>query len=215
MVLHGIPFFLEDSWLVTYPTGIYRYSSNEFFSGESRSLLHQKESINWLKNQSHITFCLHLKVSGRTTGRRSHYNPQLHTLSARKRKLDLTGANEMNRLYPNSRRESIKEDKYLNTLPRRGEDGGRSGLTKTKQKYVTRAGMEERKEGGLTAPKTRSRSTKNAVGMKKCCEIFFFFCSWDEKMDGDCKAKLAAGTVGFEAGVSLFTDPISDVGKCI
>ncbi|GFV97387.1 hypothetical protein TNCV_2038971 [Trichonephila clavipes] len=33
---------------------------------------------------------------------------------------------------------------------------------------------------------------------------------WDEKMDGDCKAKLAAGTVGFEAGVSLFTDPISD-----
>ncbi|GFX21201.1 uncharacterized protein TNCV_4367801 [Trichonephila clavipes] len=36
------------------------------------------------------------------------------------RKLDLTGASEMNRLYPNSRRESIKEDKYLNTLPRRG-----------------------------------------------------------------------------------------------
>ncbi|GFX78894.1 hypothetical protein TNCV_3911831 [Trichonephila clavipes] len=30
-------------------------------------------------------------------------------------------------------------------------------------------------------------------------------------MDGDCKAKLAAGTVGFEAGVSLFTDPISDI----
>ncbi|GFV16193.1 retrovirus-related Pol polyprotein from transposon 412 [Trichonephila clavipes] len=29
-------------------------------------------------------------------------------------------------------------------------------------------------------------------------------------MDGDCKAKLAAGTVGFEAGVSLFIDPISD-----
>ncbi|GFW88739.1 hypothetical protein TNCV_4972321 [Trichonephila clavipes] len=78
----------------------------------------------------------------------------------------------MNRLYLNSRRESIKEDKYLNTLPRRGEDGGRSGLTKTKE-------------------------------------------NWDEKMDGDCKAKLAAGTVGFEAGVSLFTDPNSDVGKCI
>ncbi|GFX63848.1 uncharacterized protein TNCV_5033171 [Trichonephila clavipes] len=95
----------------------------------------------------------------------------------------------MNRLYPNSRRESIKEDKYLNTLPRRGEDGGRSGLTKTKQTYVTRAGMEERKEGGAL------NSPKNA---------------WDEKMDGDCKAKLAAGTVGFEAGVSLFTDPNSD-----
>ncbi|GFW87240.1 hypothetical protein TNCV_5125921 [Trichonephila clavipes] len=38
---------------------------------------------------------------------------------------------------------------------------------------------------------------------------------WDEKMDGDSKAKLAVGTVGFEAGVSLFTDPISDVVKCI
>ncbi|GFW56967.1 hypothetical protein TNCV_3472511 [Trichonephila clavipes] len=56
----------------------------------------------------------------------------------------------MNRLYPNSRRESIKENKYLNTLPA-GEDGGRSGLTRTKLKHVTRAGMEERKEGGQNA----------------------------------------------------------------
>ncbi|GFY08717.1 hypothetical protein TNCV_5006301 [Trichonephila clavipes] len=33
-------------------------------------------------------------------------------------------------------------------------------------------------------------------------------------MDGDCKAKLAAGTVvEIEAGASLFTDPISDVYK--
>ncbi|GFX92604.1 hypothetical protein TNCV_3959421 [Trichonephila clavipes] len=108
----------------------------------------------------------------RTPGSNSDFavtpaNPNNH----RKRKLDLTGASEVNRLYPNSRRESIKEDKYLNTLPG-GEDGGRSGLTKTKQ-------------------------------------------NWDEKMDRDCKAKLAAGTVGFEAGVSLFTDPISDVVKCI
>ncbi|GFV24876.1 uncharacterized protein TNCV_883441 [Trichonephila clavipes] len=38
---------------------------------------------------------------------------------------------------------------------------------------------------------------------------------WDEKKDEDCKTKLAAGTVGFETGVSLFTDPISDVVKCI
>ncbi|GFX57387.1 hypothetical protein TNCV_3138061 [Trichonephila clavipes] len=38
-----------------------------------------------------------------------------------KRKLDLTGASEINRLYPNSRRESIKENKYLNTLPAGGE----------------------------------------------------------------------------------------------
>ncbi|GFU98385.1 hypothetical protein TNCV_385311 [Trichonephila clavipes] len=58
----------------------------------------------------------------------------MHPLN-RKRKLDLTGASEMNRLYPNSRRESINENKYLNTLPRRGEDGGRSGLTKTRQNW--------------------------------------------------------------------------------
>ncbi|GFY08568.1 uncharacterized protein TNCV_810011 [Trichonephila clavipes] len=50
----------------------------------------------------------------------------------RKRKLDLTGASEMNRLYPNSRRESGNENQYLKTLPRRGEDGGRSGQTKTR-----------------------------------------------------------------------------------
>ncbi|GFU63349.1 hypothetical protein TNCV_247191 [Trichonephila clavipes] len=52
-----------------------------------------------------------------------------------KRKLDLTGASEMNRLYPNSRRESSNENQYLNTLPRRGEDGGRSGQTKTRQNW--------------------------------------------------------------------------------
>ncbi|GFX06161.1 ig-like domain-containing protein [Trichonephila clavipes] len=53
----------------------------------------------------------------------------------RKRKLDLTGASEMNRLYPNSRRESGNENRYLNTLPRRGENGGRSGQTKTRQNW--------------------------------------------------------------------------------
>ncbi|GFX47474.1 hypothetical protein TNCV_618331 [Trichonephila clavipes] len=41
-------------------------------------------------------------------------------------------------------------------------------------------------------------------------------CKAGMKMDGDCKAKLADGTVvEFEAGASLFTDPISNVGKCI
>ncbi|GFX22054.1 hypothetical protein TNCV_540201 [Trichonephila clavipes] len=84
------------------------------------------------------------------------------------RKLDLTGASEMNRLYPNSRRESIKEDKYLNTLPRRG--GGwrkkRPNENETKVRHEGRNGGAQGR-GGLTAPKTRSRSTKNAVGMKK------------------------------------------------
>ncbi|GFW74031.1 hypothetical protein TNCV_545551 [Trichonephila clavipes] len=122
----------------------------------------------------------------------------------------------MNRLYPNSRRESIKEDKYLNTLPAGGEDGGRSGLTKTKQKYVTRAGMEERKEGGLNSPKNAfEEHQKRSRNEEMLRDFFFFFCSLDQKMDGDCKTKLAAGTVGFEAGVSLFTDPNSDVDKCI
>ncbi|GFS75979.1 transposon Tf2-9 polyprotein [Trichonephila clavipes] len=93
--------------------------------------------------------------------------------SKRKRKLDRTGASEMNRLYPNSRRESIEENKYLNTLPRRG--------------------------GGWR--KKRPNENETELGCK---------------MDGDCKAKLAAGTVvEIEAGGSLFTDPISDVGKCI
>ncbi|GFT36099.1 transposable element Tc3 transposase [Trichonephila clavipes] len=87
--------------------------------------------------------------------------------------IDLMGASEMNRLYPNSRRESIKEDKYLNTLPLRG--------------------------GGWRKKRPNENETKNL----------------DQEMDGDCKAKLAAGTVGFEAGVSLFTDPNSDVDKCI
>ncbi|GFS50374.1 hypothetical protein TNCV_1638651 [Trichonephila clavipes] len=85
-----------------------------------------------------------------------------------KRKLDLTGASDMNRLYPNSRRESIKEDKYLNTLPRRG--------------------------GGWRKKRPNENETK---------------LGW--KMNGDCKTKLAAGTVvEIEAGASLFTDPISD-----
>ncbi|GFW50734.1 hypothetical protein TNCV_2622791 [Trichonephila clavipes] len=128
-----------------------------------------------------------------------------------KRKLDWTGASEMNRLYPNSRRESINENKYLNTLPRRGEDGGRSGLTRTKLKYVTRAGMEEGKEGGLNNPKNAFEEHQKRSRNGECCGIFF--CSWDEKW---MEAKLAAGTVvEIEAGASLFTDPISDVGKCI
>ncbi|GFT06609.1 hypothetical protein TNCV_2855411 [Trichonephila clavipes] len=143
----------------------------------------------------------------------------------RKRKLDLTGASEMNRLYPNSRRESIKEDKYLNTLPRRG--GGwrkkRPNENETKVRQEGRNGGAQGR-GGLNSP-------KNAFEEYKSPSIYSEFRTLsreiakdiqahsrdqrDEKMDGDCKAKLAVGTVGFEAGVSLFTDPISDEVKCI
>ncbi|GFU88461.1 hypothetical protein TNCV_3354001 [Trichonephila clavipes] len=64
------------------------------------------------------------------------------TRSETKRKLDLTGASEMNRLYPNSRRESGNENQYLNTLPRR--DGGRRKKrpdeNETKIRYAGRNG---------------------------------------------------------------------------
>ncbi|GFU25171.1 eukaryotic translation initiation factor 4E-binding protein Mextli [Trichonephila clavipes] len=64
---------------------------------------------------------------------------------------------------------------------------------------MTRRRVENR-EGSLGYPRlVRPVFTKDSKRL-----------GWDEKMDGDCKAKLAAGTVGFEAGVSLFTDPISD-----
>ncbi|GFW70580.1 hypothetical protein TNCV_1624131 [Trichonephila clavipes] len=77
-----------------------------------------------------------------------------------KRKLDLTGASEMNRLYPNSRRESSNENQYLNTLPAGG--GWRKKWpdeNETNVPYAGRNGGAQGK-GGLTAPKTRSRSTK-------------------------------------------------------
>ncbi|GFT08179.1 hypothetical protein TNCV_3481311 [Trichonephila clavipes] len=120
----------------------------------------------------------------------------------------------MNRLYPNSRRESSNENQYLNTLPRRGEDGGRSSQTKTRQKYVTRAGMEERKEGGLNSPKNAFEEHQNAIGIEKLRD--FFFCSWNEKENGDYKTELAAGTsVELKQEPALITDPNSDVGKCI
>ncbi|GFV46886.1 hypothetical protein TNCV_686001, partial [Trichonephila clavipes] len=84
-----------------------------------------------------------------------------------------------------------------------GGDGGRSGLTRTKLKYVTRAGMEERKEeGGLTDPK-RLEEHQNAVGNGECCRIFFaagIKIGWSL-----ARQKLADGTViEIEAGVSAF-----------
>ncbi|GFV66779.1 hypothetical protein TNCV_1793651 [Trichonephila clavipes] len=87
---------------------------------------------------------------------------------------------------------------------------------KRDKKYVTRAGMEERKEGvGLNSPKNAFEEHQNAIGMKKLRD-FFFFCSWYEKENGDCKTELAAGTMwNLKQEPALITDPISDVGKCI
>ncbi|GFW61314.1 uncharacterized protein TNCV_4136321 [Trichonephila clavipes] len=79
-------------------------------------------------------------------------------------------------------------------------DGGRSGQTKTRQKYVTRAGMEERKEiWGVSAPK-RVRGAPKRNRNREAAGFFFFFFfprSRNEKENGDCKTELAsiAGTI--------------------
>ncbi|GFT95862.1 hypothetical protein TNCV_312101 [Trichonephila clavipes] len=63
-----------------------------------------------------------------------------------KRKLDWTGASEMNRLYPNSRRESSNENKYLNTLPRRG-GGWRKKRPNENETQVRHEGRNGRAQG--------------------------------------------------------------------
>ncbi|GFU36899.1 hypothetical protein TNCV_2670781 [Trichonephila clavipes] len=77
-----------------------------------------------------------------------------------KRKLDLTGASEMNRLYPNSRRESGNENQYLNTLPRQGRMEEEAARRKRDKNALRGQDWRSARKGGLTAPKTRSRSTK-------------------------------------------------------
>ncbi|GFU77393.1 hypothetical protein TNCV_3497681 [Trichonephila clavipes] len=69
-------------------------------------------------------------------------------------KIRFNGCPRNNHLYPNSRRESIKENRYLKTLPLRVRLEEENGRTRTKLKYVTRArnGRAQGK-GGLTAPK--------------------------------------------------------------
>ncbi|GFV86195.1 hypothetical protein TNCV_671921 [Trichonephila clavipes] len=61
-------------------------------------------------------------------------------MQKRKRKLDLTGASEMNRLYPNSRRESGNENRYLNTLPARGRMEEEAARRKRDKTGMKRAG---------------------------------------------------------------------------
>ncbi|GFV61900.1 hypothetical protein TNCV_4107041 [Trichonephila clavipes] len=105
-------------------------------------------------------YYLHL-TTGRTRHTRSGSGPTMYrggpdnddgtplTLTeTNERKLDLTGASEMNRLYPNSRRESGNENQYLNTLPRRGGGWRKKRPDENEIKNVTRAEVEERKEGG-------------------------------------------------------------------
>ncbi|GFU20586.1 putative RNA-directed DNA polymerase from transposon BS [Trichonephila clavipes] len=139
----------------------------------SHQLLRVVEFIKEGNNKDECTAAVFLDIQKAFD--RSNF-VELQMLSKkRKRKLDLAGASEMNRLYPNSRRESGNENRYLNTPPQ-GEDGGRSGQTKTRQKYVTRAGMEERKEGGgLNSPKNALEEHQDAIGIEKLRNFFFFF----------------------------------------
>ncbi|GFV78091.1 hypothetical protein TNCV_895731 [Trichonephila clavipes] len=70
--------------------------------------------------------------------------------------------------------------------------------------------MEERKEGGLTAPKRVRGAPKTQWEWKMLRDLFFFAAGM--KNGWRLQGKLAVGTVvEFEAGASLFIDPISDV----
>ncbi|GFX46475.1 hypothetical protein TNCV_4549141 [Trichonephila clavipes] len=130
-----------------------------------------------------------------------------------KRKLDLTGASEINHLYPNSRRESFNEKKYLNTLPA-GGGWGKKRPSEDENKNVTRAwnGRAQKEGGGLTAPKRVRGAPKTQWEWKMLRDLFFFFFAAGMKNGWRLQGKLADGkVVEFEAGASLFTDPISDV----
>ncbi|GFT92144.1 hypothetical protein TNCV_3151191 [Trichonephila clavipes] len=87
---------------------------------------------------------------------------------------------------------------------------------KRDKKYVTRAGVEERKERGLDSPKKRVRGAPRRNRNREAAEFFFFFAAGMKKEDGDCKTELAAGTiVELKQEPALITDPNFDVGKCI
>ncbi|GFX67378.1 putative RNA-directed DNA polymerase from transposon X-element [Trichonephila clavipes] len=101
-----------------------------------------------------------------------------------------------------------KKDQYLKSLPRRGRLEEENCRTRTKLEYVTRARMEERRKEALSAPKTRSRSTKNAVGRKML--LFFFLCSRNEKEKSLQGETYRCHSRCNEAGASFNTDPSSD-----
>ncbi|GFW55418.1 hypothetical protein TNCV_118021 [Trichonephila clavipes] len=102
----------------------------------------------------------------------------------------------MNRLYPNSRRESSNENQYLSP---QGEDGGRSGQTKTRQSTLRGQEWRSARKGGLNSPKTRSRTKRNR---NREAAGFFFFAAGMKKENGDYKTELAAGT-SVELGASF------------
>ncbi|GFV62208.1 hypothetical protein TNCV_3500081 [Trichonephila clavipes] len=70
--------------------------------------------------------------------------------------------------------------------------------------------MEERKEGGgLTAPKTRSRRTKNAIGMEKLRD-FFFAAGMKKRMETARQNLQPEQLWKLKQEPALITDPNSD-----
>ncbi|GFW65524.1 hypothetical protein TNCV_1776681 [Trichonephila clavipes] len=110
----------------------------------------------------------------------------------------------MNRLYPNSRRESGNENRYLNTLPRRG-GGWRKKRPDENEKNIRYAGRNggAQGRGGLTAPK-RVRGAPKRNRNREAAGIFFFFFAAGVKrewrlQDGTC----SRNNCGIEAGASF------------
>ncbi|GFU78322.1 hypothetical protein TNCV_2789371 [Trichonephila clavipes] len=91
--------------------------------------------------------------------------------------------------------ESIKEDKYLNTLPRRGGGWRKKRPNEnleTKVRHEGRNGGAQGK-GDLTAQNAFEEHQKRSRNGKMLRDFFFLHLGW--KMNGDCRTKLAAGTV--------------------
>ncbi|GFV65046.1 hypothetical protein TNCV_4670771 [Trichonephila clavipes] len=90
--LHGILYVLEDFWHVTFPPAVTDIPVMRS-STEGTEASYTNSSCD--QNRTHATFCSHLKrlcdaehacssnIPDSTAERHSHYNLQLHTLSAR------------------------------------------------------------------------------------------------------------------------------------
>ncbi|GFV47748.1 hypothetical protein TNCV_2653111 [Trichonephila clavipes] len=79
----------------------------------------------------------------------------------------------------------LKEKPISEITPSRGRLEEENGRTRTKLEYVTRARMEERREGGLTAPKRVFEEHQKRSGKENAA----FFLQLNEKK-GVCKGNL-------------------------
>ncbi|GFW27004.1 hypothetical protein TNCV_1378421 [Trichonephila clavipes] len=128
-----------------------------------------------------------------------------------KRKLDDTGASEINRLYPESRSKDEKEYRYLNSLPPQGEAGGRKRPNEN-ETGVTSRGREGKSAGreGLTAPK-HVRGAPKMQWEKECC--FFFAAGMKRKSLQVALTDATAGGTKLKPALTLI--PVLMRSKCI